>query len=265
MTLKQKVYEVIFEADTPKGRLFDVALLVVILLSIALVMLESVPSINADHREALRLLEWVITILFSAEYLLRILVVQRPSKYIFSFYGIIDFLAVLPSYLTLFFVGSQSLVVIRAIRLIRVFRILKLNRYTAAGNNLRHALSQSREKIFVFLFFVLNIIVIVGTLMYLIEGPEHGFTSIPTSIYWTIVTMTTVGYGDISPQTPTGQMLASALMIAGYAIIAVPTGIVTAEMVRSSSKSNTQVCSHCLHDQHENDAIFCKKCGKRLN
>ncbi|MGQ7870552.1 ion transporter [Sunxiuqinia sp. sy24] len=265
MSRKQKLYEIIFEADTPKGKLFDVALLVVILLSIALVILESVPSINANYRELLRLLEWCITILFTAEYILRILVVQRPSKYIFSFYGIIDFLSVLPSYLTLIFVGSQSLVVIRAIRLLRIFRILKLNRYTVAGNNLKLALQSSREKIFVFLFFVINVILIVGTLMYLIEGPENGFTSIPTSIYWTIVTMTTVGYGDISPQTPVGQMLASVLMIAGYAIIAVPTGIVTAEMVRSSTKSNTQVCPRCLHDQHENDAAFCKKCGRQLN
>ena len=263
--LKQKLYEIIFEADSPKGKLFDVALLIIILISILLVLLESVPSVNSQHRELLRILEWVITLIFSAEYILRILVVKRSFKYVFSFYGIIDLLAVLPTYLSLIFVGSHSLVVIRAIRLLRVFRIFKLNRYTIAGNNLSKALKSSREKIFVFLFFIINLVIIVGTLMYLIEGPEHGFVSIPSSIYWAIVTMTTVGYGDISPQTPLGQLLASAVMIAGYAIIAVPTGIVTAEMMKSPEKQSTQVCPHCLHDKHDSDAVFCKKCGEKLN
>lgn len=265
MPLKQKLYEIIFEADTPKGKVFDVALLVIILVSILLVLLESVPSINTAYRDQLRILEWIITIIFSIEYSLRIAVVKQPFKYIFSFYGIIDLLAVLPTYLSLVFVGSHSLVVIRAIRLLRVFRIFKLNRYTIAGNNLSKALWASREKIFVFLFFIINLVIIVGTMMYLVEGPEHGFVSIPSSIYWAIVTMTTVGYGDISPQTPVGQLLASAIMIAGYAIIAVPTGIVTAEMIRNPDKANTQVCPHCLHDKHDNDAVFCKKCGGKLN
>ncbi|TDO05095.1 ion transporter [Sunxiuqinia elliptica] len=265
MRLKQELYEIIFEADTPKGKAFDVILLITILISILLVLLESVPSINAEYRGLLRILEWVITLVFTLEYLLRIFIVKRPFKYIFSFYGIIDLLAVLPTYLSLVFVGSHSLVVIRAIRLLRVFRIFKLNRYTVAGNNLSRALWSSREKIFVFLFFIINLVIIVGTLMYLIEGPENGFVSIPSSIYWAIVTMTTVGYGDISPQTPLGQLLASVVMIAGYAIIAVPTGIVTAEMMRTPDKTNTQVCPQCLHDKHDNDAVFCKKCGTPLN
>jgi len=265
MRILKKLYEIIFEADTPKGKAFDIALLLIILASIVLVMLESVPSINQQHGETLHILEWVITIIFSIEYLLRIAVVHRPWRYILSFYGIIDLLSVLPTYLSLVLVGSHSLMVIRAIRLIRVFRILKLSRYTQAGNNLGKALWSSREKIFVFLFFVVNLVIIVGTLMYLIEGPEHGFKSIPSSIYWAIVTMTTVGYGDISPQTPIGQFMASMVMIVGYAVIAVPTGIVTSEIIRGAHSTNTQVCPHCLHDQHDNDAVYCKKCGGKLN
>lgn len=262
---KDILYEIIFEADTPGGKLFDVVLLLFILISILLVMLESIPAINAQHQELFQILEWVITGFFTIEYILRIAVVKKPFKYIFSFYGIIDLLAVLPSYLSLIIIGSHSLIVIRALRLLRVFRIFKLNRYTVAGNNLIRALWASREKIFVFLFFIINLVIIVGTLMYFIEGPENGFQSIPSSIYWAIVTMTTVGYGDISPATALGQFLASMVMITGYAIIAVPTGIVTAGIINSSNKSNTQVCPHCLHEKHENDAIYCKKCGKKLN
>lgn len=264
-TVRDKLYEIIFEADTREGKAFDVALLITILISILLVMLESVQSINQRYHDVLRILEWVITLIFSVEYLLRTAIVKRPLRYIFSFYGIIDFLALVPTYLSLVIAGSQSLIIIRAIRLLRIFRIFKLNRYTTAGNNLSRALRSSREKIFVFLFFIINMIVIVGTMMYLIEGPEHGFVSIPTSIYWAIVTMTTVGYGDISPGTPLGQFLASLVMIAGYAIIAVPTGIVTAEMMRSPEKTTTQVCPHCLYDKHDVDAVFCKKCGGKLN
>ncbi|WP_163716451.1 ion transporter [Mangrovibacterium lignilyticum] len=265
MSLRKKLYEIIFEADTPAGKAFDVVLLLIILASIVLVMLESVVGINQQYGETLHILEWVITIFFSIEYILRIAVVRKPWTYILSFYGIIDLLAVLPTYLSLIVVGSHSLMVIRAIRLLRVFRILKLSRFTQAGQNLGKALWSSREKIFVFFFFVVNLVIIVGTLMYLIEGPEHGFKSIPASIYWAIVTMTTVGYGDISPETPTGQLLASFVMIVGYAIIAVPTGIVTSEIIRGSRDTNTQVCPHCLYDQHDNDALYCKKCGGRLN
>ena len=263
--LKEKLYEIIFEADTREGKAFDVVLLIVILLSIALVMLESVPSLRIKFGSELRILEWAITIIFSIEYILRILIVRKPLRYIFSFYGIIDFLAVIPTYLSLFIVGSHSLIVIRVLRLLRVFRILKLTRYTNAGRTLARAMWASREKISVFIFFVLTLVIIIGTIMYLIEGEAHGFTSIPQSIYWAIVTLTTVGYGDISPQTSLGQFLASIVMIIGYAIIAVPTGIVTAEIIKDTKNFSTQVCPNCLHDKHEDDAVFCKKCGSKLN
>lgn len=264
-TTKNKLYEIIFEADTKGGKAFDVVLLFVILLSVLLVMLESVPSIRSSYSHILKILEWAITIIFTVEYILRIIIVKKSFKYIFSFYGIIDFLSVIPTYLGLFIIGSHSFVVIRVLRLLRVFRILKLTRYTQAGRTLARAMWASREKISVFIFFILTIVVIVGTTMYLVEGEAHGFTSIPRSIYWSIVTLTTVGYGDISPQTSLGQFLASVVMIMGYAIIAVPTGIVTAEMMKPSSESNTQVCPNCLHDKHDDDAVFCKKCGTRLN
>ena len=263
--LKDRLYEIIFEADTWKGKLFDIVLLVVIVMSIAMVMLESVESVRKNNRELLKILEWVITIIFTIEYILRIVIINKPWRYIFSFYGIIDFLSVIPSYLGLVIVGSHSLVIIRVLRLLRVFRILKLTRYTQAGSSLAHALWNSRAKISVFIFFVSIIVILVGTLMYLVEGDAGGFTSIPRSIYWAIVTLTTVGYGDISPITPLGQFLASVLMIIGYAIIAVPTGIVTAEMIKSTPKTNTQVCPNCLFESHDDDAIYCKKCGSKIN
>ncbi|HYQ58937.1 MAG TPA: ion transporter [Draconibacterium sp.] len=262
---KQKIYEIIFEADTPGGKLFDVALLFVILISVVLVMLESVPGIRENHQQLLRILEWTITLIFTVEYVLRIAIINKPFRYIFSFYGIIDLLSVLPTYISLIIVGSHSLVVIRILRLLRVFRILKLTRYTQAGRTLAKALWNSREKISVFIFFVTTLVIIIGTIMYLVEGPKHGFSSIPRGIYWAIVTLTTVGYGDISPETPMGQFLASIVMIMGYAIIAVPTGIVTAEIINPSSERNTQVCPHCLHQSHDDDAVFCKKCGARIN
>ncbi|WP_319231382.1 ion transporter [Draconibacterium orientale] len=262
---KQKIYEIIFEADTPAGKLFDVALLFVIIISVALVLLESVPAIRDNHYQLLRILEWCITIIFSVEYMLRVAIVKKPLRYIFSFYGIIDLLSVLPTYIGLVIAGSHSLVVIRILRLLRVFRILKLTRYTLAGRSLAKAIWNSREKISVFIFFVTMLVIIIGTIMYLVEGPEHGFTSIPRGIYWAIVTLTTVGYGDISPGTPLGQFIASIVMIMGYAIIAVPTGIVTAEIINPTSNKNTQVCPQCLHPSHDDDAVFCKKCGSRLN
>lgn len=262
---KQKIYEIIFEADTPAGKLFDVALLFVIIISVALVLLESVPAIRDNHYQLLRVLEWCITIIFSVEYILRVAIVKKPLRYIFSFYGVIDLLSVLPTYIGLVIAGSHSLVVIRILRLLRVFRILKLTRYTLAGRSLAKAIWNSREKISVFIFFVTMLVIIIGTIMYLVEGPEHGFTSIPRGIYWAIVTLTTVGYGDISPETPLGQFIASIVMIMGYAIIAVPTGIVTAEIINPTSDKNTQVCPQCLHPSHDDDAVFCKKCGSRLN
>lgn len=260
----EKIYEIIFEADTKEGKAFDVILLFVILLSVILVMLESVPNIRDNYQQYLKISEWAITIIFTMEYILRIVIVKKPIKYILSFYGIIDLLSVIPTYLSLIIVGSHSLVIIRILRLLRVFRILKLTRYTQAGRTLARALWASREKIGVFIFFVIILVIIVGTVMYLVEGEEHGFTSIPRGIYWGIVTLTTVGYGDISPVTPMGQFLASVVMIMGYAILAVPTGIVTAEII-NPTKNNTQVCPECLHDTHEDDAEFCKKCGEELN
>ncbi|HSO85469.1 MAG TPA: ion transporter [Draconibacterium sp.] len=261
---KDRLYEIIFEADTRAGKIFDLVLLFVILISVVLVMLESIHSVNVKYRNILIILEWIITVLFTMEYLLRILIVKRPFRYIFSFYGIIDFLSVIPTYLSLLIIGSQSLIVIRILRLLRVFRILKLTRYTSAGRFLAKSMWASREKISVFIFFVLMIVVIMGTIMYLVEGETNGFTSIPQSIYWAIVTLTTVGYGDISPQTPVGQFIASLVMIMGYAIIAVPTGIVTAEMIKSTVQKNTQICPKCLFDKHDDDAEFCKKCGTNI-
>ena len=262
---REKLYEIIFEADTPYGKLFDVALLIIILISVALVMLESVPSIRNNYQSSLRIMEWIITGIFTVEYILRIAIIRRPLRYIFSFYGIIDFLSVIPTYIGLFIVGSHHLVVIRILRMLRIFRILKLTRYTQAGRSLARAIWASREKISVFIFFVIVLVVVVGTIMYIIEGEEHGFTSIPSGIYWAIVTLTTVGYGDISPETPMGQFMASIVMIMGYAIIAVPTGIVTAEIINPSREGNTQVCPNCLHDNHDDDANYCKKCGAKIN
>jgi voltage-gated potassium channel len=262
---KEKLYEIIFEADTRTGKFFDVLLLFVILFSVVLVMLESVPSIAIKHLQTLHILEWVITAIFTLEYIIRIIIVRRPFRYIFSFYGIIDLLSVIPTYLSLLIIGSHSLVVIRMLRLVRIFRILKLTRYTAAGRSLGRAMWASREKISVFIFLVVILVVIIGTVMYMIEGVTHGFTSIPRSIYWAIVTLTTVGYGDISPETPIGQFLASIVMLLGYAIIAVPTGIVTSELIKSTTKQNTQVCQNCLCESHDEDAVFCKKCGVELN
>ena len=262
---KEQLYEIIFEADTPTGKIFDISLLVVILISVALVMLESVPGIREKNQQFLKIAEWIITIIFTIEYLLRILIVRKPWRYIFSFYGVIDLLSVIPTYLGLIIIGSHNLMVIRVLRLLRIFRILKLTRYTQAGRTLAKAIWASREKISVFIFFVIILVIVVGTVMYLVEGPEHGFSSIPRGIYWAIVTLTTVGYGDISPETSLGQFIASIVMIMGYAIIAVPTGIVTAEIINPSAKRNTQVCPDCLHDKHEDDAKFCKKCGSEIN
>ncbi len=263
--IKNHLHEIIFEADTKAGKFFDVALLIVIIISVALVMLESVPVIQENNRQLLKISEWAITVIFTLEYILRIIIVKKPFRYIFSFYGIIDFLSVIPTYLSLLIIGSQSLVVIRVLRLLRVFRILKLTRYTHAGKTLARAMWNSRAKVSVFIFFVLIIVTIFGTIMYIVEGEEHGFTSIPRSIYWAIVTLTTVGYGDISPVTPFGQLLASVVMIMGYAIIAVPTGIVTAEIIKPTFRSNTHVCSECMCDSHEDDATFCKKCGCEMS
>lgn len=263
---KDKLHEVIYEADTQAGKLFDIVLLVMILASIILVMLESVSYLNDKYAHFFNIAEWVITIIFTIEYFLRIIAINKPKKYIFSYFGIIDFLSTIPKYLSLFFVGTHALVALRALRLLRVFRILKLARFIGESNNLVKSLVASRAKIAVFLFAVLIVSVILGTIMYLVEGPQYGFTSIPRSVYWCIVTLTTVGYGDISPQTPLGQLIASIVMILGYGIIAVPTGIVSAEYAQQTKKIdlNTQSCSNCNEDRHSDGAKFCHNCGETL-
>ena len=265
--LKLRWYEIVFESDTAEGRLYNVSLLACIVGSIIVIALETVSSLPVWSITWLRGLEWVFTIIFTFDYILRIWIVTNKRKYILSFFGIVDLLSILPTYLGLIFVGAQSLMVIRSVRLIRIFRIFKLSRYVGEGQNLAKALSSSKHKIIVFLVTVLTSVIIFGALMYLIEGPKNGFTSIPKSIYWAIVTMTTVGYGDIAPQTALGQTLASIIMILGYGIIAVPTGIVSAEMVsqRNREKITTQVCPNCLKEDHDVDAVYCKYCGTHLN
>ena len=256
---------IIFEADTPAGKLFDVGLLGVIIGSVVLVMLQSVGAVQARYGETLVALEWAITILFSVEYGLRLASTPRPIRYARSFFGLVDLLAILPSYLSLVLPGVHSLLVIRALRLLRVFRVLKLVRYLGEANVLATALRSSIPKVVVFLGTVLVTVVIMGTAMYLIEGKEHGFTSIPLAVYWAIVTMTTVGYGDLSPQTPMGQMLAAVVMILGYALIAIPTGIVSAELVRAPRREvTTRVCPACLSEGHQRSARYCQDCGARL-
>ncbi len=227
-------------------------------------MMESISGIRARYAQLLLTIEWSITLIFTVEYILRIWVADKPVRYILSYYGIIDLLTLLPSYLGLFFIGGQSLIVIRLLRILRVFRILKMGRYTMAGRQIVGALYKSKEKISIFILFVLSLAVIIGTIMYLIEGEKHGFTDIPTSIYWAIVTLTTVGYGDLSPSTAMGNFFASLVMVLGYDIIAVPTGIVTASLI-GKNISNTQVCPNCMFDTHDDDAAYCKKCGSPID
>jgi voltage-gated potassium channel len=268
--IKERLYEIIFEADTREGKTFDVLLITVIVISIIAVILDSVPEINASMHDTFMTIEWIITIFFTIEYLLRVFIVRKPFNYIFSFYGIIDLLATLPTYIGLIASGGSSLLIIRALRLLRIFRVFKLSRYTVAGSIISRSLSASRAKIGVFLVAVTTVIIIIGTMMYLIEGSENGFTSIPRGIYWTVVTITTVGYGDIAPATGLGQFLASLTMLTGYAIIAVPTGIVSAEMnyqqrLIRKDKTTTQTCPECLAEGHDEDASYCKFCGTKLN
>ncbi|WP_088322695.1 ion transporter [Polaribacter tangerinus] len=266
LSWKHQLHEIIYEADTKKGKIFDVILFTAIITSILLVMLESIESFDTKYHAFLDIGEWVITILFTIEYIMRIIAIKKPLKYIFSFYGIIDLLATLPKYLSFIFVGSHHLVALRALRLLRVFRILKLARYIGASNKLLVAIRASRAKIAVFMFFVIILCIILGTVMYMVEGAENGFTSIPRSVYWAIVTLTTVGFGDIYPHTPLGQLIASIIMILGYGIIAIPTGIVSSEMTRTNNlPTNTQACPNCLKDSHKENAIYCYHCGSTLN
>ena len=262
---REKIRVVIFEADTPGGKAFDVALLVAILISVTAVMFESVSWMRERYGFELDLTEWIFTLLFTAEYVLRLIAVRRPFAYARSFYGVVDLLAVLPTYLSLVVGGAQSLMVIRALRLLRVFRVMKLVHFVGEASMLRAALRASSRKIIVFLGTVLTMVLIIGALMYLIEGEQNGFTNIPQSIYWAVVTMTTVGYGDIAPATVLGRVLASIVMIIGYGIIAVPTGIVTVEMASVRKRPiSTRSCPECSAEGHDNDAEYCKYCGGRL-
>ena len=261
---RTRAYEVIFESDTAAGRAFDVALIATILASTAVVMLESVSAVRSRYGDLLRGLEWFFTLAFTLEYLLRLRCVGRPLKYATSFFGVVDLLAILPTYLRWSLPGAQYPLVIRTLRILRVFRVLKLVHYLAEMETLTAALRASRRKILVFVTGVLAMVAILGSLMYLIEGPENGFTSIPRGVYWAIVTMTTVGYGDIHPRTNLGQALASCVMILGYGIIAVPTGIVTAELTQSRKPVSGQACPQCSAEGHDVEARYCKTCGAGL-
>lgn len=265
---KRRLYIIIYGTGTPLGRLFDIVLLALIIVSIILVMLESVSSLNIKYHDQFYFAEWVITIFFSIEYVLRIITIDKPKKYIFSFYGIIDLLSTIPSYIIYFVGGSNMFLAVRALRLLRVFRILKITRYIGESQKLINALKNSRAKISIFLFAVLIICIITGTLMYLVEGPENGFTNIPLSIYWAIVTLTTVGFGDIHPLTPLGRFIASFIMIIGYGVIAVPTGIVGAEISKDMSKADgikPFICPNCGEKEHKLSSEFCHNCGTKLN
>ncbi len=261
-----RLHEIIFEADTPTGKIFDICLIIAIILSIIAVMFDSVAEVRAEHGKALYAIEWFFTLLFTAEYVARIISLGKPVLYIRSFYGLVDLVAILPTYLSLLLPGSQYLMVIRVLRLLRIFRVLKLAQYLNEAEILLKAMRASARKIAVFLFAVLSMVLIFGSLLYLIEGDENGFTSIGVSCYWAITTLTTVGYGDLSPQSPLGRAVASIIMVMGYGVIAVPTGIVTAELVAPiKGKVSTQACPGCGGEKHSYDAVFCKYCGTKLD
>jgi voltage-gated potassium channel len=266
---RSRLHTVVFEADTPAGRLFDVAVMSLILLSVVAVSLETVPDLPPRFAELLRVVEWGLTGVFTVEYLLRLVAVRRPLAYAGSFFGIVDLLAILPSWIALLFPATRVLLVVRVFRVLRIFRVLKLARFISEAHVITSALRASARKITVFLLAVCTIVIMVGSLMYLVEGPERGFTSIPRSMYWTVVTLTTVGYGDIAPSSPLGQAIASLVMILGYGIIAVPTGIVTAEIAQQgrlleTTPLNTQMCAMCGSGDHQNDSRFCRRCGAAL-
>ncbi|HYX32676.1 MAG TPA: ion transporter [Oligoflexus sp.] len=262
---RKQIYIVIFGSDTPAGKLFDIVLLWLIILSILCVSLESVSGFQQQYGQWLRLAEWIFTILFTTEYILRLISTPKPGRYAKSFLGLIDLCSIIPTYLSFYFAGSQALLVIRAIRLLRVFRILKLVQYTGEASVLLAALKASRHKILVFLGGVLSLILIVGALMYLVEGPENGFTNIPVSVYWAVVTLTTVGYGDITPLTPLGKFMAACVMLMGYGILAVPTGIMSVEIGRASRQPQSpRACPRCAERHHMHNSQYCFRCGERL-
>jgi voltage-gated potassium channel len=263
---RRRLHEIIFESDTPAGRAFDLVLLWAVILSVLVVMIESIDGIRHEHGAILRAVEWVFTGLFSLEYMLRLLAVRRPLRYATSFFGVVDLLAILPTFVSLLVPGAQALLVVRIARLLRVFRILKLASFLHEAEVLRRALAASRAKITVFLGAVIAIVVVTGTLMYLIEYQNPGFDNIPRAIYWAIVTLTTVGFGDITPKTPLGQILSSFLMIMGYGIIAVPTGIVSVELANATRPTTVsgQSCPSCSVEGHQPDALYCRRCGHAM-
>lgn len=264
---REKLNEIIFGAETREGKTFDLVLIVCIIISVGAVMLDSVKSISEQYGAWLHAIEWSFTVVFTVEYVLRLLCVRRPWLYAKSFFGVVDLISIIPTYLTLIIPGTHYILVVRILRVLRLFRILKMAEYIGEANILITALANSRHKIIVFLYTVITLVVIFGSLLYLIEGEAHGFTSIPRSIYWAIVTLTTVGYGDIAPATPLGQFMAAAIMIMGYGIIAVPTGIYSAELVKAYTQTSmTNVaCPNCGGGGHDYDAAFCKHCGSSLN
>lgn len=263
---REKLHEIIFEADTKEGKLFDVVVLCLIACSLLIVTLESVNDINAKYSDIFTVLEWIFTVLFSVEYVLRLIAVKKPMKYALSFFGVVDLISIFPTFIGFFFGGGHSLMVVRSFRLLRVFRVFKLVRFLGEAKQISNALKASRAKITVFIGFILTVVFILGTVMYLVESPESGFTSIPRSVYWAIVTLTTVGYGDIAPQSVLGQLIASVIMILGYGVIAVPTGIVTNELIADNkyNQVTTQSCPSCSMEGHDIDADFCKFCGAKL-
>lgn len=265
---KERIHKIIFDSDTYKGKLFDIILLILIVLSIFIVMFESMPPLRNSINKLLYSAEWIITILFTIEYFARIVSSNKPSKYILSFLGIIDLLSILPTYFALIIPNVEALIIIRSIRLLRVFRILKLYRFIRAGNLLIIALRQSMRKILIFMFFVLILVTLLGSLMYVIENQSNGFTSIPNSIYWAVMTLTTVGYGDIVPVSGFGKFISTFIMLLGYSIIAIPTGIVSVEMSNtfsSKSSKNQKICNNCNATKHSNSAAYCYKCGNKLD
>ncbi len=263
---RARLHEIIYQANTPAGRAFDLALILLILASVLTVMLESIASVRDRHGDILRAIEWGLTGAFTIEYILRVVSVRRPLSYMLSFFGLVDLMAVLPTYLSLVLPGSQSFLVVRFLRILRIFRVFKLAAYMVEAQMLRDALIASRRRILVFFMGVLSLVLILAAMMYLIEGhTTGGFSSIPRSVYWTIVTLTTVGYGDVTPQTPLGQVLASVIMLLGYSIIAVPTGIVTAELTRAQGgRAPERACPSCGRGGHEGDAGYCRYCGAAL-
>ncbi|UHG92582.1 ion transporter [Spirosoma oryzicola] len=264
--IQNRLHNIVFENDTWAGRAFDITLLLLIILSVISVIVETIPALDQAYRPLFHVLEWIFTGVFTLEFIIRLLAVGSPIRYVFSFFGLVDLLGILPAYLSLFFIGSQQLVVIRILRLLRVFRILKLQEYTSAADVLAASLRESRAKITVFFVAIFTLVITLGAMMYVVEGHTNGFESIPVSIYWAIITITTVGYGDIVPSTAVGKLIASLIMMLGYVIIAVPTGIVAVSLtgVANRRELNSQACPNCGRREHDTDAVHCKYCGEKL-